>query len=121
MKRRRPVGTAHPSTVVPSTPRTTVTRTPHARTERAAPPKRTEVPRPVLAPPKPGVHARRRVAHLIPDDDESTLLDVLDNLLNRGVVLNAEVILGLAGVDLVFLRLSAILCAADRVLPDAER
>ena len=45
------------------------------------------------------------------------MLDLVDNLLNKGVVLNAEVILALANVDLVYLRLSALLCAADRVLP----
>jgi hypothetical protein len=32
------------------------------------------------------------------------------------VVLNADVVLALADVDLVYLRLSALLCAADRVL-----
>jgi hypothetical protein len=41
--------------------------------------------------------------------------------LNRGVVLNAEIVLALAGVDLVYLRLSALLCAADRILPGNER
>jgi hypothetical protein len=46
---------------------------------------------------------------------------VLDNLLNRGVVLNADLILALADVDLVYVRLSALLCAADRVLPDATQ
>jgi hypothetical protein len=40
--------------------------------------------------------------------------------LNRGVVLNADIILALADVDLVYLRLSALLCAADRVLPDSR-
>ena len=48
---------------------------------------------------------------------ESSLLDLVDNLLNQGVVLHGEVVLGLAGVDLVYLQLSALLCAADRVLP----
>jgi hypothetical protein len=51
------------------------------------------------------------------DDSEASLVDVIDNLLNRGVVLNADVILALADIDLVYLRLSALLCAADRVLP----
>ena len=51
------------------------------------------------------------------DDAEATLLDVIDNLLAKGVMLNADVILALANVDLVYLRLSALLCAADRVLP----
>jgi hypothetical protein len=44
------------------------------------------------------------------------VLDLIDNLLNQGVVLNAEVILGLADVDLIYVRLSALLCAADRIL-----
>ena len=48
---------------------------------------------------------------------EASLVDVLDNLLDRGVVLNADIILALADVDLVYLRLSALLCAADRILP----
>lgn len=48
---------------------------------------------------------------------ESSLLDLVDNLLNQGVVIHGEVVLGLAGVDLIYLRLSALLCAADRVLP----
>jgi len=55
------------------------------------------------------------------DESDSSLLDVLDNLLNRGVVLNADLILALADVDLVYVRLSALLCAADRVLPDATQ
>jgi hypothetical protein len=46
---------------------------------------------------------------------------VLDNLLNRGVMLNADIVLALADVDLIYLRLSALLCAADRVLPDDGR
>jgi hypothetical protein len=48
---------------------------------------------------------------------ENSLLDLVDNLLNQGVLIHGEVVLGLAGVDLVYLQLSALLCAADRVLP----
>lgn len=51
------------------------------------------------------------------DDAESSLLDVIDNLLGKGVMLNADLILALANVDLVYIRLSALLCAADRVMP----
>jgi Gas vesicle protein len=32
--------------------------------------------------------------------------------------LNADIILALANVDLVYVKLSALLCAADRVLAD---
>jgi len=48
---------------------------------------------------------------------EDSLLELVDHLLNQGVVLNGEVILGLAGVDLIYARLSLVLCAADRLLP----
>lgn len=54
------------------------------------------------------------------DSSETSLLDLVDNLLNQGVVITGELVLGLAGVDLIYLRLSALLCAADRVLPSPE-
>lgn len=50
------------------------------------------------------------------ESSQVSLLDTVDNLLNRGVVLTGEVVIGLAGVDLIYLHLTAILCAADRVL-----
>ena len=50
------------------------------------------------------------------DAGERSLVDVLDSLLNQGVVLNADLILALADVDLVYVRLSALLCAADRIM-----
>jgi hypothetical protein len=50
-------------------------------------------------------------------DSEASLLDVVDNVLNKGVVLTGDVTIGLAQVDLVYARLSLLLCAADRVLP----
>ena len=50
---------------------------------------------------------------------DSSLLDVIDNLLTKGVVVSGDVVLGLAGVDLVYARLSVLLCAADR-LQDTE-
>ena len=50
-------------------------------------------------------------------DGDTSLLDVVDNVLNKGVVLTGDVTIGLAGVDLVYARLSLLLCAADRVLP----
>ena len=48
---------------------------------------------------------------------DNSLLDVIDNLLNQGVVINGELILSIADVDLIYLRLSTLLCAADRVVP----
>jgi hypothetical protein len=48
---------------------------------------------------------------------DSTVLDLLDRLLDKGVMANGDVTLGVAGVDLIYVRLSALLCAADRLLP----
>jgi hypothetical protein len=54
-------------------------------------------------------------AREILDRADASLLDVVDNLLTKGVVLSGDVVVGLAGVDLIYIRLSALLCAADRV------
>jgi hypothetical protein len=48
------------------------------------------------------------------DDGQLVLGDLIDHLLNKGVVIQGEVVLSLAGVDLVYLRLQAMLSAADR-------
>ena len=61
----------------------------------------------------------RLVEQILPPD--ATLLDVIDHLLNKGVMANGDVTLGVAGVDLIYLRLSALLCAADRVLPGSVK
>jgi hypothetical protein len=57
----------------------------------------------------------RAAAREILETADDSLLDLIDNLLNRGVMISGEVVLGLAGVDLIYLRLQAMLCAADRV------
>ena len=49
------------------------------------------------------------------DSEQTSLLDLVDSLLGKGVVVDGEVVLGLAGVDLIYLRLAALLAAADRV------
>jgi hypothetical protein len=60
------------------------------------------------------------VAERILDTKETSLLDVVDNALNKGVVLTGDLTLALAQVDLVYARLSVLLCAADRVLPNED-
>ena len=74
-------------------------------------------PQPRVKTPKPPKASRpkRQVGRIL--DDDSSLLDLIDNLLSKGVMLNADLILALADVDLIYIRLSALLCAADRVLP----
>jgi hypothetical protein len=66
------------------------------------------------APPPAGA-AGGAVAEVISGADGS-LLELVDHLLNQGVVLTGEIVLGLADVDLIYLRLSVLLCAADKVL-----
>ncbi len=51
------------------------------------------------------------------ESSEASLLDTVDHLLSKGLVLTGEVVIGLAGIDLIYLRLTALLCAADRILP----
>ncbi len=59
---------------------------------------------------------QRAVTALL-DSPDTSLVDVVDSLLDKGVVLDGELVLGLADVDLIYLRLSVLLVAADRVLP----
>ena len=63
---------------------------------------------------------RRSDADVILDSSEATLLDIVDNVLNKGVVLSGDLTIALAQVDLIYARLSVLLCAADRVLPNEE-
>jgi hypothetical protein len=89
-------------------PRSTLPSRPPPQQPRRPPP-----PRPVRRGTAPPASTAARIIA-----SDTSLLDVLDNLLNQGVVLNADLVLALANVDLVFVRLSALLCAADRLLPD---
>jgi gas vesicle protein GvpA/GvpJ/GvpM family len=52
--------------------------------------------------------------------EDASLLDIVDNLLNKGVVLNGDLTIALAQVDLIYARLSLLLSAADRVLPGED-
>ena len=44
-----------------------------------------------------------------------SLLDVIDTVIDKGLAVDAEIVLGLADIDLVYLRVGALLAAADRV------
>lgn len=47
---------------------------------------------------------------------DASLLDIVDHVLTKGVVVTGDLMLGVADVDLVYVRVSAVLCAADRIL-----
>jgi hypothetical protein len=106
MKARRSAQTGRLRSTIPK-------GSPPPRHKSAAPPRTVRRPAPRgLAPPyRPPSH---QVARIIDVSDKS-LADAIDSLLNKGVVLNAEVVLALANVDLIYIRLSALICAADRI------
>ena len=60
---------------------------------------------------------RRADPERILGTEDASLLDIVDNVLNKGVVLSGDITIALAQVDLIYARLSLLLCAADRVLP----
>jgi hypothetical protein len=67
--------------------------------------------------------ARRRRHYAASTDLENidaSLLDLVDHVLTKGVVVTGDLVLGVADIDLVYLRLSAVLCAADRILEPAR-
>jgi hypothetical protein len=66
--------------------------------------------------PRKPPRARTQADEILGPEDAS-LLDIVDNLLNKGVVLNGDLTIGLARVELIYARLSLLLSAADRVLP----
>jgi hypothetical protein len=100
----------------------------HTTVPKGHPPKQ-QRPKAVLGRPRPKAVPPTRSSTLKPtraqigriiDESEQSLVDVIDSLLNQGVMLNAEIVLALANVDLVYLRLSALLCASDRILPSSR-
>jgi gas vesicle protein GvpA/GvpJ/GvpM family len=113
--RSQPPRTPQRSTLSAKTTHTTVSARPLPKASR--PPLRAGKPAAAPKPPRP---PKRQVARIVADE-ESSLLDLIDNLLAKGVMLNADLVLALANVDLVYVRLSALLCAADRVLPVVAR
>ncbi len=48
--------------------------------------------------------------------DEVSLLDVLDHVLNSGVVIHGSLVISLAGVDLVYVGLNVVLTSVETAL-----
>ena len=53
----------------------------------------------------------------IPSGEEIALVDLVDRLIGSGVVVTGDVVLSLAGVDLVYLGLRLVLAPAHEVAP----
>ncbi|MBI4445668.1 MAG: gas vesicle protein [Acidobacteria bacterium] len=58
------------------------------------------------------------------DEQELMLVDILDHVLNRGIVLSGEIIISVANVELIYLGLNVVLGSVesiDRVLQGSTR
>jgi hypothetical protein len=49
-------------------------------------------------------------------DDQISLVDILDHVLNQGVIIRGNLIISLAGVDLVYVGLDVILTSVETAL-----
>ena len=56
---------------------------------------------------------------LTPED--TSLLELVDRLLNKGVVLAGEATISIAGVDLIYLGLNVVLASVDTIEKARER
>jgi hypothetical protein len=48
--------------------------------------------------------------------DEVSLLDILDHVLNAGVVIHGSLVISLAGVDLIYVGLNVVLTSVETAL-----
>ena len=54
-------------------------------------------------------------------DEQLSVLDLVDRLLNRGVVITGEATISVAGVDLIYLGLNLILTATESIAQKEAR
>lgn len=71
--------------------------------------------------PPAGTEPRRspRPRGAAPPERDHTLAELVSRVVDRGVVVTGEVVISVAGVDLVYLALDVLLAATDRL--DGER
>jgi hypothetical protein len=50
------------------------------------------------------------------EDDQLSLVDILDHVLNQGVILRGNLVISLAGVDLVYVGLDVILTSVETAM-----
>ena len=53
--------------------------------------------------------------------EDISLLDILDHVLNSGVVIHGTIVISLAGVDLIFLGLNVVLTSIETARQSAEK
>jgi len=57
----------------------------------------------------------------IEGEDEISLLDILDHVLNSGAVIHGSIVISLAGVDLVYVGLNVVLTSVETALRNIKR
>ncbi len=66
--------------------------------------------------------AARSASLLVTDSDgDISLLDILDHVLNSGVVIHGSLVISLAGVDLVYVGLNVVLTSVETALRSMDR
>ncbi|HEX3585988.1 MAG TPA: gas vesicle protein [Candidatus Angelobacter sp.] len=60
------------------------------------------------------------VAVLGGGEEEVSLLEILDHVLNSGVVIHGSLVISLAGVDLVYLGLNVVLTSIETALNNLQ-
>lgn len=63
----------------------------------------------------PEARTKTAAAPAVPED-EISLLDILDHVLNAGVVIQGSIVISLAGVDLVYVGLNVVLTSVETAL-----
>ncbi len=53
---------------------------------------------------------------LLPEQERVTLCEVLDRLLNKGVVISGEVAISVADIDLIYVRLQLLITSIEQAL-----
>lgn len=53
-------------------------------------------------------------------EDEVSLLEILDHVLNAGVMIHGSLVISLAGVDLVYLGLNVVLTSVETALNNLQ-
>lgn len=53
-------------------------------------------------------------------EEEVSLLDILDHVLNAGVVIHGSLVISLAGVDLVYVGLNVVLTSVETALRNLQ-
>ena len=53
-------------------------------------------------------------------EDETSLLEIIDHVLNAGIVVHGSLVISLAGVDLVYVGLNVVLTSVETALRNLQ-